>query len=70
MSFDLESLYPVPSPGDGGERSFQNDIRRMNAATVAAEYDSARLRLCFETDMMNRLWLRRRLILLSARRAA
>ena len=69
-ALDLEALYPVPYPGDGGERAFQNDIRRMDTPTAAAEFYAARLRLCFETDMMNRIWLRRRLLLLTARRAA
>ena len=69
QALNLETLYPVPSPCDGGARSACADVGWMDGATVAAEYYSAMLRLSFEYDMMNRLWLRRRLRLLVARRS-
>ena len=69
QALNLEALYPVSSPCDGGARSACADVLGMDAATVAAEIYSAQLRLSFELDMMNRLWLRRRLTLLAARRS-
>lgn len=68
VNFNLESLYPVPYL-DGGQRAFCLDIREMDGATIAAELYSARLRLSFELDRMNRMWLMRRLDLLETRMA-
>lgn len=68
-TLDLEALYPVPNPGDGGQRAFNLDISRMDAATIAAELYGCRLRLAFESELMNRQWLKSRLYLLEARRA-
>lgn len=69
MTFDLDELYPVPCAGDGGQRAFCYDVAEMEAATVSAEFYGCRLRLAFESGLMNRQWLRHRLYLLTVRRA-
>lgn len=69
VPFVLDVVYPVPSAIDGGQRSFCLDIPEMDAASIAAELYGCRLRLAFESDPMNWSWLRRRLYLLTERRA-
>lgn len=70
LTLDLDSIYPVPAPIDGGERSFGFDIDRMSAGQVRAEILGALLRLNLEPQraQLNRSWLRRRLRRLEARR--
>lgn len=61
-SFNLDSIYIMPSIGT--QRDFNLDIPEMNLAAARAESEAVKQRLIFDSNMLNCLYLRRRLHLL------